>query len=129
MEKMNRLRLITILLSAVVCSAAQAECHGSYSRSICTFDNGDTHTITRTMTSSGEVTEIKGHNKSSGATWEERTRVWGDDIITKGTAANGARWRETKHKKDNGEYHVSGVDANGNLYKYDCTTSDCYDSY
>lgn len=73
---MNRLTIF--LLSAVVCSAAQAECTGNYNHSICTFDNGDTHTITRTLSSSGEeITEIKGHNKISGATWEERTRVWG----------------------------------------------------
>lgn len=126
---MNRLGL-TLLLSAVVCSAAQAECTGNYYHSICTFDNGDTHTITRTMSSSGEqITEIKGYNKTSGATWEERTRVWGDDVIRKGTAANGARWRETKHNKGNGEYEISGVDLNGNLYKYDCTESECNDVY
>jgi len=125
---MNRLTIF--LLSAVVSSAAQAECTGNYNHSICTFDNGDTHTITRTLSSSGEeITEIKGHNKISGAKWEERTRVWGDDTITRGTAANGARWRQTKHKLANGEYEISGVDMNGNLYKYNCTALDCNDSY
>jgi len=127
---MNRLRL-TLFLSAVVYSAcAAAECTGNYYHSICTFDNGDTHTITKTMSSSGEeITEIKGHNKTSGATWEERTRVRGDDTITRGTAANGARWRQTKHNKGNGEYQISGVDASGNLYKYECKESECNDSY
>ena len=117
-------------MSAFASSAAYAKCSGDYYRSICTFDNGDTHTITRTITSSGEeITEIKGLNKTSGATWEERTRVWGDDVIRKGMAANGARWRETKHNKGNGEYEISGVDLNGNLYKYNCTESECNDVY
>ncbi|MEB6379199.1 hypothetical protein MXM41_09670 [Leclercia adecarboxylata] len=117
---MNRLKL-TLLLSTFAFSAAYAECTGNYWHSTCKYDNGNIITISR----NGDITELKGHNIKSGAQWEERTRVWGDDVITKGTAANGARWRETKHNKGNGEYVVSGVDANGNLYRKECDASGC----
>ena len=121
---MNRFRL-TLLLSAFASSVAYAECSGDYWHSTCKYDNGNIITISR----NGDITELTGHNIKSGARWEERTRIWGDDVIRKGTAANGARWRETKHSKGNGQYQVSGVDASGNSYKYDCTAADCINSY
>lgn len=123
--KMNKLILVGLLTSGFMSMTAHAECIGTDSYSTCSDDNGNVYDVTRY----GGTTEVSGHNNRTGTTWRQTTEKLGNQTETRGTASNGAEWEETRTETGGGNYTVTGVNAQGERYDYNCSQAGCQKGY
>lgn len=110
------------VLALVAASAlpAAAACVGSEAFSTCTDESGNTYSVSRF----GNMTQVQGTG-ANGQSWNQTSQTLGNQTFTNGTAANGNAWNEQQTQLGGGNRFVSGTNAQGQPYTYNCTLQGC----
>lgn len=111
-----------IALALLFCPAISwAGCFGSAAFQTCNDNSGNTYRVQRF----GNTTNVQGSNLSTGSNWNQSSTTYGNQTVTRGTAANGNSWNSTTTNYGNGNYSVRGQDSNGNNFSKNCNQFGC----
>lgn len=101
---------------------AGAQCIGTSNFQTCNdLATGNSYTIQRY----GNMTNMQGHNSSTGSNWNQTTQSIGNMTIHNGTAADGNTWSGTTQRFGNTVIQ-SGRDSRGNSFNRTCINGTCY---
>lgn len=104
-----------VLATVFQITPTRAACFGTPAFETCTDSSGNQYTVNRF----GNMTTMQGFNGNTGSQWSQTSNTFGNTTQTYGQT-NGNQWNETQTNYGNGFGNVSGMNARGQYFNYNC---------
>ena len=115
-------KLLVVFVSGMMFTSAYASCYGSSNYYTCNDPQSGNH---YTISKYGDTTSMQGYNSSTGSTWSQSSRTYGNTTYQNGYSSDGGIWNQTIRNNGSSTTY-SGTDSDGNFYHKTCTRFGCY---